>query len=270
MSPSKTPSAKAEKARLREQKKMQRADLEKMREQQNASDRQGERERPGLRALSRDPSGLAPRVAPVLPSPRGTRGARVPSAPSRALVSTRSRARTAPTIVSASRETRVERSGRERPLARADASGAARSAASAQICAPARRALQLPIFLFLLVSPARSPTPAACSHPVGHRQGRVEGAAVASDRGLPHFPGLRHQGGEGEAAAGAAGKQAEEDEDESRRSSTRRSTRRCASPSSPSASSSGRCASISLAGLNWMIRLFDHGINGIGGRDGSR
>ena len=76
MSPSKIALAKAEKARLREQKKMQRAELEKMREQQNAAIAKVSANARMSRSQP-DPSRLAPPAClpPFSPSPRGTRGA---------------------------------------------------------------------------------------------------------------------------------------------------------------------------------------------------
>lgn len=70
MSPSKIAMAKAEKARLREQKKMQRAELEKMREQQNAAiakvSANARASRPSARSLPPGPArALPPFFAPA-------------------------------------------------------------------------------------------------------------------------------------------------------------------------------------------------------------
>lgn len=167
MSPSKIALAKAEKARLREQKKMQRAELEKMREQQNAAiakvSANARMSRLSARSLPPGPS-RASRL--FSPSPRGTRGALVARAPSRALVSTRSRARTAPTIVS---------DERARPASSDLAANAPRARFTTASARRGRREIRsnlragtprppTPIFFILLVSPAlttpdASPTP---------------------------------------------------------------------------------------------------------------
>ena len=167
MSPSKIALAKAEKARLREQKKMQRAELEKMREQQNAAiakvSANARMSRLSARSLPPGPS-RASRL--FSPSPRGTRGALVARAPSRALVSTRSRRGPRPRLFLTNARDPRRAIWPRTPLARVSRPRrrGAVGAKSAQICAPARLALQPRSFFILLVSPAlttpdASPTP---------------------------------------------------------------------------------------------------------------
>ena len=113
MSPSKIALAKAEKARLREQKKMQRAELEKMREQQNAAiakvSANARMSRLSARSL---PPGPSRRLPPAETSPGKPRGGGTSArrAVSRArIVETRARADRAHDCFGRTRETRVER-----------------------------------------------------------------------------------------------------------------------------------------------------------------